>query len=141
MRLLPIPAALLLAPALFAQAPAGPTIPKLADANPEMVAIVVQDQWDRGNDMFGANHRTSEDKIDWDAAGKRDRERQAAVRKLIAAGSLTTGKDYRFAALVGALSDAERALWCVIPLAEQEKVYQDFRDGKPLRGTSLRDCK
>lgn len=30
-----------------------PTVPNLPDANPEVLQLAIQDQWDRGNDMFG----------------------------------------------------------------------------------------
>ena len=36
-----------------------PTFPKLPDANPEMVEIAIEDQWDRGNDMFGDKNKTA----------------------------------------------------------------------------------
>ena len=49
--------------------------------------------------MFG-NRQPPTGKIDWDAVSKRDTERREAVRKLLAEGKLTTGKDYRFAALI-----------------------------------------
>jgi hypothetical protein len=39
------------------------------------------------------------------------------------------------------LSDSERAVWCVVPLAEQEAILKDLRDGKPMRSTEIPDCK
>jgi hypothetical protein len=35
----------------------------------------------------------------------------------------------------GTLSDAERAIWCVVPVGEQEKILEDFQSGKPLAST------
>jgi hypothetical protein len=40
-----------------------------------------------------------------------------------------------------ALSDAVRALWCIVPLSEQEQIVRDARKGKPLRGTGASGCK
>jgi len=40
-----------------------------------------------------------------------------------------------------AVSDAVRATWCVIPLAEQESIAKAAREGKPIRGTGIKDCK
>ena len=40
-----------------------------------------------------------------------------------------------------AISDAVRATWCVVPLAEQERIVTELQSGKPLRGTSIKDCK
>jgi hypothetical protein len=77
-----------------------PTIPKATDVNPELLNLVIYDQWDRGNDMFGDRHPADGENVDWDAVGKRDQERRHAVRKLLADGKLQTGKDYRFAALI-----------------------------------------
>jgi hypothetical protein len=195
-------------PLLFAQTPNSPTIPKVTDVNPEILNLVIYDQWDRGNDMFGDRHGTLDEKIDWNEVGKRDQERRDAVRKLLADAKLQTGKDYRFAALIfqhspdtaGYLlahvlavtavskgdsyskwlaaatmdrylqslnqpqvfgtqfrqpegvwtmepydrtlfSDAVRATWCIIPLAEQERIVKEVRDGKPLRSTGIKDCK
>jgi hypothetical protein len=93
-------AALLFVPFLLAQTPTGPTIPKLADANPEIVQLVAQDQWDRGFDFFGDRQPPPQDKIDWEQVGKRDEQRREAARKLLTDGKLQTGKDYRFASLI-----------------------------------------
>jgi hypothetical protein len=93
-------AASLVLPLLFAQTSTGPTIPKLNDANPDIVNLVAQDQWDRGDDFFGSQQAPPKDKIDWDKVNKRDEQRRDAVRKLLTEGTLQTGKDYRFAALI-----------------------------------------
>jgi hypothetical protein len=199
--------AFLFLPSLLAQGAASPTIPDLKDVNPDILKLVIYDQWDRGNDMFGDHHPASDAKVDWDAVSKRDSERRDAVRKLLADGKLVTGKDYRFAALIlqhspdtagyllahvlattavgkgddarwlaaatmdrylqslnqpqvfgtqfrqsdgtwtmepfdrQAMSDAIRATWCVVPLAEQELALKDLQSGKPMRGTGIQDCK
>jgi hypothetical protein len=195
---------------LVAQTPAGapdsPTMPKFTDANPEIVRLVVQDQWDRGNDLFsGRQVKPLDGKEIW----KNDEERHAAVRKLLAEGKLQSGKDYNFAALIfqhsdqsadlilahtfavtavgkgesgarglaamtmdrylwsvkqaqvfgtqfhpgndgimtmepydrTAVADGLRAVWCIVPLAEQERIEREVREGKPLRSTAISDCK
>ena len=93
-------AALFALSVLVAQTPNSPTIPKETDVNPELLKLVIYDQWDRGNDMFGDRHPTGDEKVNWNAVGKRDQERQAATRKLLADGKLQTARDYRFAALI-----------------------------------------
>jgi hypothetical protein len=35
------------------ETPRSPTIPTLKDVRPEILRLVIDDQWDRGNDMFG----------------------------------------------------------------------------------------
>jgi len=81
----------------LAQPTSGPTIPKLDNVNPEVLNLVIYDQWDRGNDLFGDHRPAPNEKLD---AAKRDEERRVALRKLLADGKLQTGKDYRFAALI-----------------------------------------
>ena len=192
-------------PLLLAQSPNGPTIPRVKDVNPELLNLVIYDQWDRGNDLYGDHRPSPDEKVD---VAKRDEDRRIAVRKLLADGKLQTAKDYRFAALIlqhspdsagymlahvlavtavgkgdgssnwlaaatldrylqllnqpqvfgtqfhkpdgvwtmdpydrTALSDAIRATWCVIPLAEQESIEKDAREGKPIRGTGINRCK
>lgn len=198
---------------LVAQTPPGPTdsptIPKLTGVNPEILSLVIQDQWDRGTDMFGGRQVKSGESVNWQEVATHDEERHAAVRKLLADGKVQSGKDYEFAALIfqhsgrsadlilahtlavtavgkgegstkwlaaatldrylwsvnqpqvygtqfhpgpdrvlsmepydrTALSDSIRAIWCVIPVAQQEGVLKDVRDGKPLRPTGIPDCK
>jgi hypothetical protein len=197
---------------LLAQTPPAPadspTVPNQPDVNPEMLRLVIQDQWDRGNDMFGGRQVKPAESIDWQAVGKHDEERHAAVRKLLADGKIQSAMDYNFAALVfqhssksadlilahvlavtavgkggrakplaaatfdrylwsvkqpqvfgtqfqygpdghwtmepydrAALADGERAVWCVAPLAEQEAILKDIRDGKPMRAAEIPDCK
>jgi hypothetical protein len=75
-----------------------PTVPNVTDANPDLLQLAVQDQWDRGNDMFGGRSLTP------DLRGKsievRDEERQDAVRKLLADGSVKSGFDFWLSALI-----------------------------------------
>jgi hypothetical protein len=89
---------------LAAQTPSGvadtPTIPKLPGVNPDILNLVIQDQWDRGQDMFGGRVVKPPQSIDWQEVNKRDDARHAAVRKLLADGKLQSGADYQFAALI-----------------------------------------
>jgi hypothetical protein len=195
---------------LLAQTPPGPvdspTVPNQPGVNPEVLRLVIQDQWDRGNDMFGG--RKPAESLNAAEVDKHDVERQAAVRKLLAEGKIQSALDYEFAALIfqhsgksadlilahtlavtavgkggrakpmaaatfdrylwsvkqpqvfgtqfqfgpdrpwtmepydrTALTDSMRAVWCVVPLAEQEVILKDLRDGKPLRSTEIPDCK
>jgi hypothetical protein len=77
-----------------------PTVPALADVNPEMLQAVIADQWDRGMDMFGGRPARTATPPDWDAIAARDKKRQATVRALANKGGLKSGRDYQFAALV-----------------------------------------
>jgi hypothetical protein len=81
-------------------ASASPTIPKLTDANPEIIRLVAEDQWDRGFDMFGGREVKQANPVDWSAITKRDEERQTKVKDLLAKGELKTGRDYHYAALI-----------------------------------------
>lgn len=38
------------------------------------------------------------------------------------------------------LSDAERAIWCIVPLAQQAKILTDSQEGKPLADTGIQNC-
>ena len=197
---------------LAAQTPSGlsgtPTVPKLTGVSPEILDLVIQDQWDRGQDMFGGRTVKSPESINWQEVNKRDDLRHAAVRKLLTDGKLQSGKDHEFAALIfqhsadgadlilahtlavtavakgegnakwlaaatfdrylhsikqpqvfgtqffrgsdgpwsmepynrTALSDSIRAIWCVIPLADQLSIEKDLRDGKPARPTGISGC-
>ncbi|MGB7761136.1 MAG: hypothetical protein WBL61_14985 [Bryobacteraceae bacterium] len=197
---------------LVAQTPSGvadaPTIPKITGVNPEILNLVIQDQWDRGNDMFGGRAVKPPESVTGQEVARRDDLRHAAVRKLLADGKLRSGKDYEYAALIfqhsgaandlilahtlavtavakgegnakwlaaaafdrylhavkqpqvfgtqflrgpdgawsmepydrTALSDSVRALWCIVPLAEQERILKDVRDGKPMGPTGISGC-
>lgn len=82
-----------------ANSAAKPTVPKLSDANPSIVELAVEDQWDRGNDMFGGRELPPPD-MQGKSVGERDVERENAVRKLLAGGTLTSGTDFWLAALI-----------------------------------------
>jgi hypothetical protein len=190
-----------------AQAPT-PTVPDLPGVNPEILTLVIQDQWDRGIDMFGGRQVKAPDDIDWAQVAKNDAERHAATRKLMKDGKLQSGKDYQLAALIfqhssassdlalahtlavtavsegergarwlaaatfdrllrsveqpqvfgtqffrgpdrtwsmepydrTALSDSVRESWCVVSLAEQEKILDEVQRGRPMRSTGTPDC-
>jgi hypothetical protein len=187
-----------------------PTIPTLTDVDPEILQLVIQDQWDRGVDMFGGRVVRTPDSLDGNRMSARDEERRAALGKLLEAGRVKTARDNWYSALIfqhgtksqdfllahmlastavakgetkakwlaastldrylwilkqpqvfgtqftkktredpwtmepfdrSALSDAIRAIWCVVPIAEQEHILKDSQDGKPLRSTSDPQCR
>jgi len=91
-------------------APASPTIPTLNDVKPKLLRLVIDDQWDRGNDMFSGRQVKSPDTLDWNAIAKRDGERESAVRSLLAEGQIETGKEFRFAALIFQHSDTDAGI-------------------------------
>ena len=188
---------------------AGPTIPPLRNVNPEVLRLVVEDQWDRGNDMFGKGQVKPQKDIDWKVVAVHDNARHQAIRDLLAAGKLKTSSDYDYASLIfqhsgdpsdlmlahllsstsvsmggngrwmmaatldrylhsikqpqifgtqfftsdsnhmwtmepynrSTLTDAERALWCVVPLAEQKKVLENMQKGNGRASTGIEGCK
>jgi hypothetical protein len=198
---------------LFCQttpASSGPTVPKLPDVNSEILQLVIQDQWDRGNDMFGNEPLKTSQALNWKLISERDEQRHTQVHKLLAEGKIKTGREYYYVALIfqhsvkaedlmfahvlamtsvskgyfpsrwlaaatldrylqtikqpqvfgtqffrpskdtnwtmepydhNVLSDDERALWCVIPLAEQEKLLKDMQNGGTSASTNIDDCK
>jgi hypothetical protein len=73
-----------------------PTIPSLPDVNPQLLRLAVQDQSDRGNDLFSGKQLKTPPNLN---IPKRDAERQAEVRTLLSEGKVHTGRDYYFAAL------------------------------------------
>ena len=92
------------------EAPQSPTIPTLDDVRPEILRLVIDDQWDRGNDMFGGRQVRAPDTLDWEAIAKRDEQRQSTVRALLAKGQVETGREYHFAALIFQHSSNQEAL-------------------------------
>lgn len=184
-----------------------PTVPNLPNTNAEILRLAIEDQWDRGADMFGQASAPKE--IDWKRVDQRDEQRHVEVRKLLAENRLKTSNDYYFAALIfqhsdkandlmfghilamtavakgnftakwlaaatldrylnalgqpqifgtqfhdaegrattmnpydrSALSDFDRALWCVVPLKEQERILQDMNHGGAGGTTQTRDCR
>ena len=85
---------------LMAQSQDGPTIPNLPDVNHELLKLVVADQWDRGMDMFSGRQVKPPDSLPWEQIEKNDAERRAAVRALLKAGQIQTGREYQFAAIL-----------------------------------------
>lgn len=187
---------------------AGPTIPPLKNVNLEVLRLVVEDQWDRGNDMFGKGQVKSQKDLDWKVIGAHDNARHQAIRDLLAAGKLKTSVDYDYASLIFqhsgdpadlmlahllsstsvsmggngkwmmaatldrylqsikqpqifgtqfitpdghtwtmepynrlTLTDSERALWCVVPVAQQEQILDNMRKGTGGASTGIDGCK
>lgn len=107
---------LLLGAACFSQTapPAGsattptvstPTVPPLKDINPDLLKLVIDDQWDRGNDMFGKGQVRPQSTLDWKVIGDHDATRHKAVHDLLIAGKLKTVNDFTFASLIFQHSD------------------------------------
>jgi len=80
--------------------PDSPTVPALKDVRPEILRLVVEDQWDRGNDMFGGRQAKPPEELDWQAIAQRDQQRQSKVRALLRDGQVQTGKEFHYAALI-----------------------------------------
>ena len=186
-----------------------PTIPNLPDVNPQLLQLVIDDQWDRGNDMFGQSGPAAPREIDWKRVRERDEQRHAEVHKLVQANQLRSGRDFYFAAIIfqhsdkaddlmlghvlamtavakgyanakwmaaatldrylntirqpqifgtqfhclkgaartmdpydrNVLSDSERALWDVAPLADQEQMLKNMQDGQGSRHNPTKDCR
>jgi hypothetical protein len=87
-------------PTLMAQSPDAPTIPNLPDVNPELLTIVVADQWDRGMDMFSGRQVKPPDSLKGEDIEKRDTQRRRAVRAMLNAGRIQTGREYQFASIL-----------------------------------------
>jgi hypothetical protein len=184
-----------------------PIIPNLPDAKPEILDLVIQDQWDRCNDMFGSNHQVDPCAMK-PTVNEHDATRHSKARELLAQGKVETGREYFFVALLfqhsgdpnelmlahilavtsaskgfsrakwmaaatmdrylqsinqpqifgtqfkmaagvwtmepysrTAISDKLRDQWCVVPLAEQEKVLKAYEQGGTDTSTSTPDCK
>ncbi len=77
-----------------------PTVPVVNDVRPEILKLVVDDQWDRGNDMFGGRQIKSPAELDWQAIAQRDQQRQSKVRALLRDGQVQTGKEFHYSALI-----------------------------------------
>jgi hypothetical protein len=73
------------------------TVPDLPDVNPQLLQLAIQDQSDRGNDLFSGKQLKTPQDLN---VPRRDAERQAKVRALLAEGRVSTGRDYYFAALI-----------------------------------------
>jgi hypothetical protein len=84
-----------------------PTIPNLPDVNPRLLRLAIQDQSDRGNDLFSGKQVETPQNLD---VPKRDAERQAEVRTLLSEGQIKTGRDYYFAGLIFQHSESSEKL-------------------------------
>jgi hypothetical protein len=73
------------------------TVPDLPDVNHQLLQLAIQDQSDRGNDLFSGKQLKTPQDLN---VPKRDAERQAKVRALLAEGKVNTGREYYFAALI-----------------------------------------
>ena len=78
----------------------GPTVPVLKDVKPEILQLVIDDQWDRGNDMFGGRQVKAPTELDWEAISHRDQQRQARARELLREGQVQTGRGFHYVALL-----------------------------------------
>jgi hypothetical protein len=74
-----------------------PTVPNLPDVNSDILKLVIQDQWDRGNDMFSGRQIKAPAGINVPA---RDAQRADSVREMLAEAKITTGREYYFAAVI-----------------------------------------
>ncbi|MGA2606826.1 MAG: hypothetical protein ABSH01_05140 [Terriglobia bacterium] len=79
------------------EAPATPTVPNFPDVKPQILQLVIQDQWDRGNDMFSGKRVKVPANLNVE---ERDEQRHAEVRKILAEGKINSGREYFFAALI-----------------------------------------
>jgi hypothetical protein len=198
---------------LFCQAPSEsldkPTVPKFTDVNSELLQLAIQDQWDRGYDMFGGGEVKNLPVLDGRQMADHDEQRHAQVRRMLESGKINTGYEYQLAALIfqhsgkpqdlilahvlavtatgkgnnasrymaaatfdryltsikqaqvfgtqffrstkdqkltmdpfdrSVLSDGERALWCVVPLAEQERILKSTAPGRISVSTEAAGC-
>jgi hypothetical protein len=77
--------------------PSAAAVPNLPDGNPQLLHFAIQDQSDRGDDLFSGKQLKTPQNLN---VPKRDAERQAKVWALLAEGKVNTGRDYYFAALI-----------------------------------------
>lgn len=89
------------------ETPATPTLPNLPDVNPQILQLVISDQWDRGNDMFYGKQVRVPANLNVE---QRDEQRHAEVRKILAEGKINSGQEYFFAALIFQHSSASEDL-------------------------------
>jgi len=74
-------------------------VPNLPDTKPEILGLVLQDQWDRCNDMFGVNPQVPSCTIR-STIIEHDAQRHARTKELLAEGKVETGREYFFVALL-----------------------------------------
>lgn len=60
----------------------------------------MQDQWERGNDMFGGGARPNLKPLDWGVIAEHDKQRHERARQLLAAGKVETATEFSFIALL-----------------------------------------
>src|SRR3954451_4948512 len=82
-----------------------PTLPHLPDVDPELLRLVVDDQWDRGVDMFSGRQVKMPDTLDVQRIAERDAERRTKARTLLAQGKVRSGREHQFTALLFQHSD------------------------------------
>ena len=129
--------------AVLAQQPPAaptPTIPTLADVKPKILRLVIDDQWDRGNDMFGGRQVAAPQTLDWEAIGKRDHERESAVRSLLADGQIETGREFHFAALIFQHSSTDEGIALAHVLAMTAVIKGDASAKWPTFCSLYRAC-
>lgn len=190
-----------------AAAKQSPTVPNLPAVKPEVLDLVLQDQWDRCIDMFGEKSQIESCTIK-PSIVERDSIRHAKAKEFLAQGKIESGQEYYFVALLfqhsgnpdelmlahvlaitsankgypyakwmaaatmdrylhtinqpqifgtqfkmtagqwtmepysrEAISDALRAQWCVISLADQEKALKTYQQSGTNTSTTTLDCK
>ena len=75
-------------------------MPNLSDVNPELLRVVIADQWDRGMDMFGGRPAKRPVRLIGTRSRQETKSDRSAVRALVNKGLLKSGRDCQFAALV-----------------------------------------
>ena len=76
-----------------------PTESALPDVKPEILELVLQDQSDRCNNMFGESHQVDSCTIKPTVA-EHDAVRHSKAKELLAQGKVETGREYFFIALL-----------------------------------------
>ena len=109
------------------------TVPDLPDVNPHLLQLAIQDQADRGNDLFSGKQLKTPPDLN---VPKRDAERQAKVRALLAEGKVNSGRDYYFAALIFQHSETSENLLLAHILAVTSVTKGD-RSGGGLSAATL----
>ena len=120
-----------------------PKKPANAD-NPELKTLFLDDQHDRGVEPFTAfdeHGKPVGPQKTWpvqpvETMEKRDRERKLRVRQLLAAGSVRTGQDYWFAALIFQHGEMPEDYLLAHVLA-LTAAYKGNRNGRWLAAASL----
>ena len=116
-----------------------PTIPKLADANEEIVKLVAQEQWERGGDMFGGRSLSvaALAEIKTMDIWKNDADRRKKVSQLLATGKIQSARDYFFAALIFQHGDKSQDYLISHMLAETAAAKGQGASSKWLAAASI----